>query len=185
MWTGGPWPHGSPSLAGKGEKSSQKHSPGLRKMEDETEQRRRWPRSRTPCLLMGGSSWPWFETHSGCVVHRVRFYEGSELVADSGVTIDTTMRGGRLGVFCFSQENIIWSNLKYRCNGNAHSCYWIVLLLEKKKSNNATLLYSTHLSQKPKVMPHIPEIWGSLCDPSKRQISRFLFDRWGDGTLEN
>ncbi len=50
-------------------------------------------------------------------IFRVRFYEGSELVADSGVTIDTTMRGGRLGVFCFSQENIIWSNLKYRCNG--------------------------------------------------------------------
>lgn len=48
---------------------------------------------------------------------RARFYEGPELVADSGVIIDTTMRGGRLGVFCFSQENIIWSNLKYRCNG--------------------------------------------------------------------
>lgn len=27
------------------------------------------------------------------------------------------MRGGRLGVFCFSQENIIWANLRYRCNG--------------------------------------------------------------------
>ncbi|XP_028851317.1 thrombospondin-4a [Denticeps clupeoides] len=47
---------------------------------------------------------------------RVRFYEGTEVVADSGVIIDTSMRGGRLGVFCFSQENIIWSNLKYRCN---------------------------------------------------------------------
>ncbi|XP_050965787.1 thrombospondin-4a [Labeo rohita] len=47
---------------------------------------------------------------------RVKFYEGSELVADSGVVIDTSMRGGRLGVFCFSQENIIWSNLRYRCN---------------------------------------------------------------------
>lgn len=54
---------------------------------------------------------------SSCVWIRARFYEGTELVADSGVTIDTTMRGGRLGVFCFSQENIIWSNLKYRCNG--------------------------------------------------------------------
>ncbi|XP_051952910.1 thrombospondin-4-B-like [Xyrauchen texanus] len=47
---------------------------------------------------------------------RVKFYEGSVLVADSGVVIDTSMRGGRLGVFCFSQENIIWSNLRYRCN---------------------------------------------------------------------
>lgn len=56
-------------------------------------------------------------TSSYRVVFRARFYEGTELVADSGVTIDTTMRGGRLGVFCFSQENIIWSNLKYRCNG--------------------------------------------------------------------
>lgn len=39
------------------------------------------------------------------------------MIADSGVVIDTSMRGGRLGVFCFSQENIIWSNLRYRCNG--------------------------------------------------------------------
>ncbi|XP_043095986.1 thrombospondin-4a [Puntigrus tetrazona] len=46
----------------------------------------------------------------------VKFYEGTDLVADSGVVIDTSMRGGRLGVFCFSQENIIWSNLRYRCN---------------------------------------------------------------------
>ncbi|KAG9345339.1 hypothetical protein JZ751_009885 [Albula glossodonta] len=48
--------------------------------------------------------------------YRVQLYEGQGLVADSGVIIDTTMRGGRLGVFCFSQENIIWSNLRYRCN---------------------------------------------------------------------
>ncbi|OCT66764.1 thrombospondin-3 isoform X1 [Xenopus laevis] len=47
---------------------------------------------------------------------RVKLYEGVDLVADSGVIIDTNMRGGRLGVFCFSQENIIWSNLHYRCN---------------------------------------------------------------------
>ncbi|XP_030043522.1 thrombospondin-3 [Microcaecilia unicolor] len=47
---------------------------------------------------------------------RVKLYEGPSLVADSGVIIDTNMRGGRLGVFCFSQENIIWSNLQYRCN---------------------------------------------------------------------
>lgn len=52
---------------------------------------------------------------------RVRFYEGPELVADSNVVLDTTMRGGRLGVFCFSQENIIWANLRYRCNGEGRA----------------------------------------------------------------
>nr|AAI70280.1 Thrombospondin-4 [Xenopus laevis] len=62
-------------------------------------------------------SYRWFLQHRPQVGYiRARFYEGTELVADSGVTVDTTMRGGRLGVFCFSQENIIWSNLKYRCN---------------------------------------------------------------------
>ncbi|XP_075038515.1 thrombospondin-4 [Mixophyes fleayi] len=62
-------------------------------------------------------SYRWFLQHRPQVGYiRARFFEGSELVADSGVTVDTTMRGGRLGVFCFSQENIIWSNLKYRCN---------------------------------------------------------------------
>ncbi|KAL7992964.1 hypothetical protein Chor_017220 [Crotalus horridus] len=57
--------------------------------------------------------------HTGDTADQVkltRFYEGSEVVADTGVVLDTTMRGGRLGVFCFSQENIIWSNLRYRCN---------------------------------------------------------------------
>ncbi|KAJ8396576.1 hypothetical protein AAFF_G00016420 [Aldrovandia affinis] len=62
-------------------------------------------------------SYRWYLQHRPQVGYiRARFYEGTQLVADSGVTIDTTMRGGRLGVFCFSQENIIWSNLKYRCN---------------------------------------------------------------------
>ncbi|KAM5193200.1 thrombospondin-4 isoform 1-T2 [Mantella aurantiaca] len=62
-------------------------------------------------------SYRWFLQHRPQVGYiRARFFEGSDLVADSGVIVDTTMRGGRLGVFCFSQENIIWSNLKYRCN---------------------------------------------------------------------
>ncbi|KAM4710017.1 thrombospondin-4 [Discoglossus pictus] len=62
-------------------------------------------------------SYRWFLQHRPQVGYiRARFFEGPDLVADSGVTVDTTMRGGRLGVFCFSQENIIWSNLKYRCN---------------------------------------------------------------------
>ncbi|XP_060777829.1 thrombospondin-3a [Neoarius graeffei] len=63
------------------------------------------------------TSYRWQLSHRPQVGYiRVKLYEGMELVADSDVVIDTTMRGGRLGVFCFSQENIIWSNLRYRCN---------------------------------------------------------------------
>lgn len=47
---------------------------------------------------------------------RVRLFEADSLVADSGYLIDTTMRGGRLGLFCFSQENVIWARMSYRCN---------------------------------------------------------------------
>ncbi|XP_078143167.1 thrombospondin-3a [Centroberyx gerrardi] len=63
------------------------------------------------------TSYRWHLSHRPQVGYiRVKLYEGTDMVADSGVVIDTTMRGGRLGVFCFSQENIIWSNLRYRCN---------------------------------------------------------------------
>ncbi|XP_039274396.2 thrombospondin-4-like isoform X2 [Styela clava] len=47
---------------------------------------------------------------------RLKFYEVNKLVADTGAIIDNTVKGGRLGVFCFSQERIIWSHLKYKCN---------------------------------------------------------------------
>ncbi|KAK7933574.1 hypothetical protein WMY93_004470 [Mugilogobius chulae] len=50
-------------------------------------------------------SYRWFLQHRPQVGYiRARFFEGSNLVADTGVIIDTSMRGGRLGVFCFSQE---------------------------------------------------------------------------------
>lgn len=49
---------------------------------------------------------------------RLRIFEGEHMVADSGNVFDSTLKGGRLGVFCFSQEMIIWSDLVYRCNGN-------------------------------------------------------------------
>ncbi|KPP74677.1 thrombospondin-3a-like, partial [Scleropages formosus] len=63
------------------------------------------------------TSYRWHLSHRPQVGYmRVKLYEGPDMVADSGVVIDTSMRGGRLGVFCFSQENIIWSNLRYRCN---------------------------------------------------------------------
>lgn len=51
-----------------------------------------------------------------CGLMRMKFYEGEEMVADTGFIIDATLRGGRLGVYCFSQEDVIWSDVVYRCN---------------------------------------------------------------------
>ena len=48
--------------------------------------------------------------HSPC-----RIFKGTEVVADSVNVIDNTLKGGRLGVFCFSQEQLIWSDLSYNC----------------------------------------------------------------------
>lgn len=74
---------------------------------------------------------------------RVKLYEGPQLVADSGVIVDTSMRGGRLGVFCFSQENIIWSNLQYRCNGEALGRDQLDLCPRKTTSSDPDLFPSS------------------------------------------
>ena len=50
------------------------------------------------------------------VLSRIWLFEEATLVADSGNVLDNTLKGGRLGVFCFSQEGVIWSDLIYRCN---------------------------------------------------------------------
>lgn len=50
-------------------------------------------------------------------ISSVKFYHQSTMIADTGPVFDNTIKGGRLGVFCFSQENVIWSNLFYKCNG--------------------------------------------------------------------
>ena len=47
---------------------------------------------------------------------RLKIFEGENLIADSNNIYDDTLMGGRVGVFCFSQEAIIWSDLVYRCN---------------------------------------------------------------------
>ena len=44
-----------------------------------------------------------------------RIFKGRQLVSDSGNVFDSTLRGGRLGAFCFSQERVIWSDLSYMC----------------------------------------------------------------------
>ena len=56
---------------------------------------------------------------------RVRIWEGGELMADSGDLMDThtgSLKGGRLGVYCDSQEGITWSALSYRCGAHTDIC---------------------------------------------------------------
>lgn len=57
------------------------------------------------------------------LIHRpklglIRFYiyEGTALLADSGNIFNGELKGGRLGVYCFSQQNVTWSNLVSKCN---------------------------------------------------------------------
>ncbi|XP_071963203.1 thrombospondin-1-like [Antedon mediterranea] len=46
---------------------------------------------------------------------RVSMHEGSKLLADSGDLYDTTLRGGRIGLYCFSQAMVFFSDLEYKC----------------------------------------------------------------------
>ena len=62
-----------------------------------------------PCYIV--HAYHWF--------YRLLLFEETNLVADSGNVYDATLRGGKLGVFSFSQEGVIWSDLVYRCNGNS------------------------------------------------------------------
>jgi thrombospondin 2/3/4/5 len=47
---------------------------------------------------------------------NMKIFNGKRLVVDSGNIFDSTLKGGRLGMYVFSQEMIIWSNMVYRCN---------------------------------------------------------------------
>ena len=55
---------------------------------------------------------------------RLKLYEGSMLLHDSGNIFDNdpeALKGGRLGVYCDSQENVKWSALSYRCAASSTS----------------------------------------------------------------
>ncbi|XP_025423657.1 cartilage oligomeric matrix protein [Sipha flava] len=67
----------------------------------------------------GKTAYRWILLHRPKIgLIRLRIFEGQNMVTDSGNVFDYTFKGGRLGVFCFSQEMIIWSDLVYRCNDN-------------------------------------------------------------------
>ncbi|KAJ8980462.1 hypothetical protein NQ317_007658 [Molorchus minor] len=71
-------------------------------------------------------SYRWFLMHRPHIgLIRLKIFQGDKLVTDSGNIFDKTHQGGQLGVFCFSQEMIIWSDLVYRCNDNVREeVYW-------------------------------------------------------------
>ena len=53
-----------------------------------------------------------------CGIIRLKLYEGAKQLHDTGDIVDNgpeSLRGGRLGVYCDSQENIMWSALSYKC----------------------------------------------------------------------
>lgn len=46
---------------------------------------------------------------------RLKLQQGETVLADSGYLYDTTLTGGRLGVYTHGQANVIWSRLTAKC----------------------------------------------------------------------
>ena len=73
-------------------------------------------------LFTGG--WEFEHAYRYQIIHKpdqnlihVKLWEESSLLFDTGDVFDSsnsTLKGGRLGVFCMSQEDITWSALSYR-----------------------------------------------------------------------
>ncbi|XP_063366754.1 thrombospondin-3b-like [Cydia amplana] len=52
--------------------------------------------------------------HIGLI--RIKVFRLGKLIVDSGNVFDKTIKGGRIGVYAFSQENIEWHKMKFECN---------------------------------------------------------------------
>ena len=46
---------------------------------------------------------------------RLQLADAAETIMDSGPIYDTSISGGRLGLFVFNQKAAVWSNLVARC----------------------------------------------------------------------
>ncbi|XP_068200392.1 LOW QUALITY PROTEIN: uncharacterized protein [Palaemon carinicauda] len=79
----------------------------------------------------GKNGWEYKTAYRWRLIHRpklglirLRIYQGTTLLGDSGNIYDSTLKGGRMGVYCFSQERIIWSQLATRCTDDVpHTVY--------------------------------------------------------------
>lgn len=54
---------------------------------------------------------------------NVKIFEGEQKIADSGYIANAELKGGQLGVLVFSQKEVVFSNLKYKCNENTPEGY--------------------------------------------------------------
>lgn len=67
---------------------------------------------------------------------RLWIHQGRNLIVDSGNVYNSVLKGGQLGVFCFSQEMIIWSNLYYKCSDSVPAMVYDELSDENKRLVN-------------------------------------------------
>ncbi|XP_053385183.1 uncharacterized protein LOC123535929 [Mercenaria mercenaria] len=62
------------------------------------------------------TSYRWYLTHKPTIGYiSLQIYQGTSLVCDSGDLYDSTITGGRVGVFQFGEFPVIWSDLKVNC----------------------------------------------------------------------
>lgn len=70
-------------------------------------------------------SYRWYLIHRPKIgLIRFWIYQGTQLITDSGNVFDSTLQGGRIGVYCFSQMSIIWSDLLYKCAETVPRSIW-------------------------------------------------------------
>ena len=51
---------------------------------------------------------------------NVQIKRGGSKIVDTGdiqVNVSSGMLGGRVGVFCSSQDNVLWTDMSYKCQG--------------------------------------------------------------------
>ena len=114
-------------------------------------------------MLLLSDGWLPGQSYSFKIVHRpetglmrLRVWEGRLMIQDSGDIVDTgaeSLRGGRLGVYCESQEKITWSHLSYRStiiimNNNLiflGRCQWFKHVKMNNKNINKLLVFQINI----------------------------------------